>query len=235
MSATDVHAPQDRMRTMGTTRTEGAAATGAGGALLEAACGAAVIGLAIAGLAGAHPRILSGIAQIVFGSGLLCADSAVVACCSRLWPRRAMSTARIPFGGPLGAEAIAGLAGIILGILTLVDLVPLVLSAVAVIVFGAGVIMGGAARARAARRTVDRLGWTDEDDGMFQEAHAAALGSRAMVGFAAIVLGIIGVVLTASVPHGSIILSLVALLCLGAGGLLAGSAFGAQVWGASTR
>jgi lipopolysaccharide export LptBFGC system permease protein LptF len=95
--------------------------------------------------------------------------------------------------------------------------------------------VGGTARARAARRTVDRLGWTDEDDRMFQEAHAAALGSRAMVGFAAIVLGIIAVVLAASFSSGSMVLSLVALLCLGAGGLLAGSAFGAQVWGTSAR
>ncbi len=235
MPATDVHGPQGRMRTMGTTQTEWGTAPGTRGALLEAACGAAVIGLAIAGLAGAHPRILSGIAQIVFGAGLLCADSAVMACCSRLWPRRTLGPARAPFAGTLGGEAVAGLAGIILGILTLVDLEPFVLSAVAVIAFGAGVIVGGTARARAARRTVDRLGWTDEDGRMYQEAHAAALGSRAMVGFAAIVLGIIGVVLTSSSPAGSMNLSLVALLCLGAGGLLAGSAFGAQVWGESGR
>jgi hypothetical protein len=230
----DVHEPQDRMRTMGAMPRDTATAITAGGALWEAACGVAVIGLAIAGLAGADPRILSGIAQIVFGAGLLGADGAVVACWSRLWRRNAFEPARVPFAGPLGAEAVGGVAGIILGILTLVGLVPLVLSAVAVIVFGGSILMGGAARARVARGNVNRLGWTEEDNRMFQEAHAVALGGRALVGFAAIVLGIIAVVSAASVPGGSMVLSLVGLLCLGAGSLLAGSAFGAQVWQSST-
>jgi hypothetical protein len=121
-----------------------------------------------------------------------------------------------------------GVAGIILGIPTLLGLVPLVLSAVAVIVFGGSSLMGGVARAGVARGSVNCPGWTEEDNRMFQEAHAAAPGGRALVGFAAIVPGIIAVVSAASVP-GSMVLSPVGLLCLGAGSLLAGSAFGARV------
>ncbi len=161
MATGDLREQQDRMRTTTPTRTASSTMVTAstGGGLVEACCGLAVIALSIAGLATVYGHILSGIAQIVFGAGLLAADARVSICVYRLWRGSRLSTAQS--AGGLGAEAVGGLAGIVLGILTLVDLVPLVLSSVAIIVFGASVILGGVARARLAVRSVSRAGWPD--------------------------------------------------------------------------
>jgi hypothetical protein len=233
MATADFREQQDRMRTTTPGPSRTALTTSAGGGLAEAACGIAVIGLAIAGLAHAWPTILSGIAQIVFGIGLLSADTGVVAYYWRRW--RGERTVSVQLGGGLGAEAVAGVAGIVLGILTLIGLVPYVLSAVCVIVLGVSVILGGAVRAQLLTRALHRLDWTDEEREITQEAHRAALGGRALIGLAAIILGIISVVLAASAPADSLVLALVGLLCLGAGSLLTGAALGSQVLVASQR
>ncbi len=62
----------------------------------------------------------------------------------------------------------------------------------------------------------------------FRRLHTATIGARALVGLAAIVLGILSVCLVATVPATSLILALVGLLCLGAGSVLTGSALGGQ-------
>jgi hypothetical protein len=205
-------------------------AVSAGAGLAECLCGLAVIGLAIAGLANAIPTTLSGIAQIVFGIGLLCGDAGVAAFFAR--SRQAGRLVHVRFAGGFGVGAIGGLAGIILGILTLVGLVPVVLSAVSVIVFGTSVILAAAPRGRVALRAAYREGWTYAETEMAEDAHATAIGGRALIGLAAIVLGIIGVVLTGSATDGGdggMVLALVGLLCLGAGSALTGAALSSQV------
>jgi uncharacterized membrane protein len=224
---------QDRMRAA-TRPTNGEIAASAGGGLIEVLCSLAVIALTIAGLAHLFPTVLAGIAEIVFGVALMCADAGVATRFSR-FSRGGLHTERSQFTGVLGVEAIGGLAGLVLGILTLVNLVPVVLSAVVVIVFGASVIVGGAARARMAARAASRLGWVDEDLTLLQETHAAAVGGRTLVGVAAIVLGIISVVFSATIPATSLVLSLVGLLCLGVGGVLTGSAFSGQALAEANR
>lgn len=206
----------------------------AGGGMVEALCSLAVIALAIAGLAHVFSPVLAGIAAIVFGVALMCADAGVATCFSR-FTRGELHTERSQPTGVLGVEALGGLAGLILGILMLVNLVPVVLSAVAVIVFGASVIIGGAARARMASRAASRLGWVEEDLVLLQETHAAAIGGRALVGVAAIVLGIIGVVFSATLPATTLVLALVGLLCLGVGGVLSGSALSGQAMASANR
>jgi hypothetical protein len=229
--ATDLREQQNRMRTTSTATFSTTAMASAGGGLAEAVCGVVVVGLSIAALAGAYPRILAGSAQIVFGIGLLCADAGAGTFFARFW--RGGRTANVPFAAGLGAEAIGGLAGIVLGILTLVNLVPFVLTAVCVIVFGASVILGGSARARLAMQTANRLGGMDEE--MVQEAHTMAIGGRGLIGLAAIILGILSVVLAASASAGGLVLALVGLLCLGAGSLLTGTALSGQLLATSNR
>src|ERR1051326_9494477 len=75
----DAREQQDRLRANGLAPPSTAAAVSTGGSFIEAACGLAVVALAIAGLAHAYPIILAGIAQIVFGVSLLSADGAVAA------------------------------------------------------------------------------------------------------------------------------------------------------------
>ena len=79
-----------------------------------------------AATAGGLAEAVCGIGVIVFGVGLLCGDSAVVACIMQFSNRRGRTTTTaVPFGGGLGAETMAGVAGIVLGILTLIGVAPL--------------------------------------------------------------------------------------------------------------
>jgi hypothetical protein len=96
----------------------------AGGSITEALCGAAVVVLAIIGLAGTFPGYLASIATIAFGVALLAQGSALAARHTRLlhealpheWETRA------ELGGGMGAEFLAGGAGVVLGILGLLGI-----------------------------------------------------------------------------------------------------------------
>jgi len=223
---------QDRIRTP--TTSSGMAVVAPAGGMVEAACGVAVIGLAIAGLAGAYPLALAGIAEILFGVGLLCADSGMTVYVARLRSWRGAGTAPALFAGGLGCEAIGGIAGIVLGILTLLNVAALALTAVSVLVFGATVLLGGAARARMAGRFMSPSAGAADVEAM-RGAFFAALGGRTLIGLATVVLGILSVVVARTSQPGSLILALVGLLILGAGALLTGSAFSGQMMAESRR
>ncbi len=227
MSTSEIH-QQNRISPTGTgTSATTATAVSTGGGIAEALCSVVVIGLAIAGLASQWPVTLAGIAMIVFGAALLLADAGVVTYFSR-FSRRA-GTTNFHLSGGLGVEAIAGVAGIVLGILTLIGVTPYILSAASIVAFGVSVILGGVARARLAMRGADWLG-SGQDVAALREAHTAAVAARALIGLAATVLGIVGITMAAALNPSSILLSLVGLLCLGAGGLLSGAAFGGQAY-----
>lgn len=237
MATADFRGQQERMRTTTTPTAPSSAATAVstGDGITAAVCGLATLGLAIAGLAHAWPLVLAGIAEIVFGFGLICADGAAFTYFTQLRDRRGTRT-ETGFVPGVGAEAIGGLAGLVLGILTLCGVAPLTLTAVSVIVFGGTVIFGGLSRARIAMQTVNRSVWTEADEfENLQRAHTAAIGARGLVGMAAVVLGIISVCAVITAPLTSLVLALIGLLCLGSGMLLSGSALGSQAYVASNR
>jgi hypothetical protein len=93
------------------------------------------IALAIIGLAGAAPRVLDTIAVIVLGATFLCERWTVAGAHEGFDVRR-------PAERALTAESIAGWAGVVLGILSLLRVAPTVLAPIAVIVFGAGLVFG---------------------------------------------------------------------------------------------
>lgn len=125
----------------------------------------------------------------------------------------------------MSAEFLGGAAGIVLGILSLLNIAPEVLLPVAVIVFGATIIMSCGTTARlnslvlggsmagneVARRMAGDLVW-------------ASSGAQALVGLAAVILGILGVV-----GIYAFVLTLVAFLCLGAVITLSGSALSSKM------
>ncbi len=115
------------------------------GGLTEAILAAAGIVLAIIGLAGAAPRFLDAIAVIVLGAAFLF--------------ERWTATARVHEGfwleehgdRGLAVESVAGWSGVVLGILALLRLAPMVLTPIAVIVFGVALVLGMGLASRGVR------------------------------------------------------------------------------------
>jgi hypothetical protein len=126
----------------------------------------------------------------------------------------------VEVGGGVSAEMLGGMAGVVLGILALIGLVPQILCSVAVLAFGGCMLVGAAGTARA--RELPPIGQSRSFE-VGREATAAASGAEGLVGLAAIVLGILAVCHIAAEP-----LTLIAILVLGAGLLLSGSAMSTQ-------
>jgi hypothetical protein len=197
----------------------------AGGSVTEALCGAATVVLAILGLAGLIPGPLASIATITFGVALLAQGGAIAARYSRLvhsvqpyeWDTRT------ELGGGMGAEFLAGGAGVVLGILGLLGLATSVLIPIAVIVFGAALLLGSGASADIS--TITLPGETHERVAhVARQASAAASGGQVLIGIGAIVLGII-----ALIGVDTALVSLVALLVLGASVLFTGAALSTRM------
>jgi hypothetical protein len=191
-------------------------ATMEAGSVGEAVAGAAGLVLAILGLLGILPLTLDAIAGIALGVALLLGGAALAARYSRAIPPAALPRARHDISGALGFQAIAGIAAVVLGVLALLRVSPLELLGVSVIVLGAALLAVGGGMARLSRSAR----WLRGDAGRSGEVDSASVagGWEALIGVAAVVLGILA--LTGRAP---LMLTLVAMLCVGAGLLVAGS------------
>ncbi len=195
----------------------------AGGSTTEAVIGACVVALAIIGLASVYPFYLAPIATIAFGAGMLLAGSAVAASYARILHNAGRDKTELAaFGGGVSVEVFTGIAGIVLGILTLVGIDPLTLLPIAMIVFGGGMMFSSGA---ATRLNVLGSPHTDEHTAMLaREAIWGATGMQVLVGAGAVVLGIL-----ALIGYHPLTLSEVSLLGLGGAMLIAGSAIAGRM------
>lgn len=190
------------------------------GLMTEGAAGIAVIVLTVIALAGISTEALASIAAIVIGLGLMIQAFNAAAEAARETPA---NTAVSQQGRGLDAEAMVdcmcGLTGIVLGILALVGINAPHLLPAALIVFGASLLLSGGINLRP--RTFP-LG-TSGTEMRFVAYHGsvAAGGVELLIGLAAIVLGILSLVLA-----GSSVLVLVGLLAVGAALLLVSASFG---------
>src|SRR5574337_677147 len=120
--------------------------TVATGSTLGALAGAAAVVLAILGLADIEPHYMLAIAAIVVGAALLAQAGFVAAEASTIAGAEQLGrTGKAEFEGGISAEALAGGAAIVLGILALVGFSPMVLNLVALLAIGAAILLGGAA------------------------------------------------------------------------------------------
>ena len=193
----------------------------AGGSVAEAICGAGVVVLAIVGLAGVFPTWMAAVSAIALGSALLLRGTALTArYYSLLDETGSTSTDAAELGSGIGAEILGGAAGVVLGILALLDISPLILLPVAAIVFGGTLLLGCGSNARLNDLIVCRPQFARHDTGrrVAGDILAAANGAQALVGLGTIVLGIIGL----ANPN-MLTLTLVAFLGAGASVLLSGS------------
>jgi hypothetical protein len=197
----------------------------AGGSLAEGLGGAAAVILAIIGLAGSLPRYMAAVATIAIGVAFIAQGGTVAARWSALRESAGgVEHATTEFGAGMSAELLGGAAGIVLGILALIGLVPNLLLPVALLVFGGTLLLSSASE-----YDLGRMGggydarWAT----IVRDVAAGAAGMNLLVGVAAVVLGIIALL----APRAAgMTVTLVGLLVVGAAILLAGAAIGTRVF-----
>ncbi len=156
---------------------------------LVAVAAMATIALAIIGLSGAASAALASVATIVVGSALLLKAGSTA---SRYRPLVIQTAdtfpAELELRAGMLAELVGGAVGIALGIIALSGVVPAILTACAVIVFGAALLLGGGETYRV-NRLPDPARPTEPHQVGALNKSAAVLESAAGIG--AITLGII--------------------------------------------
>jgi hypothetical protein len=201
------------------------------GGLADAIGGIATIVLAIIALAGVYPEVILAIAVIVFGAALLVQGGTMLSeYASIIFPSGPAGPSSEQFGvGGLSSLFLVGVAGIVLGILALLGIASNTLAAIAVIAFGTALMLtsnsvrhlymlqSSASTAGGAPRGTELLAG---------EMASGSAGVQMLAGLAAVVLGILGVL---GVNHN--ILTLAALIVLGATVILTGSALSGLVIG----
>ena len=196
------------------------------GSMIDAAGGFAALVLSILALAMAAPTYLTPIAAIALGVALLFEGGMVA---SRYWRLpdevAAGRWASMELAGGMIAEFLAGVAGVVLGILALLGFASLLLTTIAGLVFGAVLVLGSGLPIRLNCLEADK-----------EKPENAYRFSRFMTRFAAIVqiaLGVAGCVLAILALVGVIpvILTTVTLLVVGVAVLLSGSAIASRMMG----
>ena len=203
-------------------------ATGAG-ATAEAVGAVGAIILAIIGLTGALSEAMMSVATIVLGAAVLLDAGTVSARYNRLvsdaWGSERLVRAEV--GGGISAGAIAGIAGIVLGILALLGFDAILLCSVALIAFGVALLFGSAARSRFASLSTVRPGIAPgaTSHSAIDESIRFSAGGEVLIGVGAVVLGIL-----ALLGVQPLTLVLVGFLSVGSAIMLSGSALGARVF-----
>ncbi|ADJ27336.1 hypothetical protein [Nitrosococcus watsonii] len=196
-----------------------------GGSITAAAGGVATIILSILGLVHIEPLLMAPIAAIVMGTGLLSESGALAAEYSEILSKTRQNRWRkVEFGSGFSAEMLAGIAVITLGILSLLNLEPLVLLPVSVIALGVCLLLSTGTKALLNSM---RLEIPENHRKAEMVAHTTLRGAiwvQLVVGLVAIVLGILA--LAGWVPP---ILTLVAMLAIGTSILLSGAAVSARM------
>lgn len=165
------------------------AKTLAGAFSLEAIVSAVGLAAAICALVGG-PQYMLPAAIITIGAALFIKGTGVVSQFGRLIRQTGAGRFGLELGSGSAAELLAGLAGISLGVMVLIDILPTTLAAVAVIVFGGALLFGGGETHRLSqlRRMLPRTSNAEFAAHVSQET---AAGVESLGGVACIVLGIL--------------------------------------------
>jgi hypothetical protein len=192
--------------------------TASGTAAIESVGGIVAVVLTILGLAHVAPVFLVAIATIAVGAALLADGAALVAGYARLLTGRGEQVAATGASPTWSIELLAGSAGIVLGILALLNVQPLELVAIAAIAFGGGLILTSSLRSEIAVLRAAALSPDDRLRHLAAEGAAGSAVAEVLTGLAAVVLGILALAGLSQVT-----LVLVALLAVGVFLVLSGS------------
>ncbi|MEJ2031560.1 MAG: hypothetical protein P8Y63_00630 [Deltaproteobacteria bacterium] len=192
------------------------------GSMTEGISGGVAAVLAIIGLAGVFPDYLAGVATVAVGAALFSEGGSVTARMTSLLPGRAVERESIGLG--VAFQTLGGMAGIVLGILALIGVVTTVLIPAAIVAFGATLLVSGGVMSSLNSMEIDLSEGAEPFKQVAKDAVAAAGGVQMLVGLAAITLGILA--LTGIRPP---VLSLVALLIIGASDFMNATAVSAKL------
>jgi hypothetical protein len=198
----------------------------------ETAGGLALVALGILALAGVYPELLTSIAAIVAGVALVFMSLAL---------NKEFSDALSASGrglsaseGGLGVGAAAGITGVVLGVLAILDIARPTLLGVALIVFGAAVFLNFimATQTRALRMTAGT--GSAESAKVAVSAAAGSELTAVLVGVALVVLGIIALSgMRSEILIACAFLSFGGYLFLKAAGMVGHMVWWNQSWGRS--
>lgn len=193
------------------------------GSIVEALGGAGAVVLSIIGLAGMARMMMVAISIIAIGAALLFAGGAMASRYSQLVAH--VSGGRIEeaeFGGSVGAEFLTGSAGIVLGVLILLNIAPTLLAAISVVVFGGGLLLSTGATT-GINSLVEAYPY-DRHVRLAREAVQGAAAVQSLVGIGSCILGILA--LLGIQPY---TLILVALLGIGGAIVISASAISSKI------
>jgi hypothetical protein len=197
----------------------------ASSSVAETIGGIAAIVLAILGLAHIDPTLMLPITTIAIGAALLFEGGSIAAEYSRIISTSTESSMQVAeVGSGMTAEMVAGIAGVVLGILALLGLASVILEASALIVYGTALALSSSMMSRLNDLKIEVSDAHPTAQKIAHEAVSAAMGTQLLVGLAAGVLGILALIGIAPM-----VLVLVGLLAIGASLLLSGSAIGARL------
>jgi hypothetical protein len=196
------------------------------GLLTEGAAGIATIVLGVIALAGVSAGVLASIITIIIGVGLIVQAFNAAAEASRGLDAGGTAVAMAGRGTELGGEVMidvaAGVTGIILGVLGLVGVNAPHLVPAALIVFGGALILSGAVAAQG--RTTTTMTASGTPVQVTYQGSAAMSGLEILVGFAAVILGILSLTFETSW-----VLTLVGFIAVGATMLMVSATFSGAV------
>lgn len=203
------------------------------GGFVDAVGGIATMVLAIIALTGLEAERMTAIAVIVFGATLLTQGGTMLTEYARIiFPAGTVASTEQFSGGSLAAVFPVGAAAIVLGVLALLGIYPMVLTAISVIAMGSALTLSANSLwhlhlLRAAANSTSVSGSPHfGTEILASEMASGSAGLQAVAGLAAVVLGILAV--AGSYPA---TLTLVALLILGAIVVLTGSTLSGLVVG----
>ncbi len=163
-----------------------------GGSLSEEIIGVGATILAIIALIGFLPESLASIAVIAIGVAFMFEGGAISRELSEILSDTSLDTRTLGYG--MTAEFLTGFAGVALGVLSLINLVPMVLLPSAAILFGGGFIAGTGLTSRLSHIAVHQSGENDLVQKVSREAISAAGNVRILMGLGLITLGVLALV-----------------------------------------
>lgn len=189
------------------------------GGLMDAVGGIAASVIAVVGLTGFDPLLMTGIATIVFGAALLIEGGTILSEYAYLAPATGEIAAESASAdGGILPMFLFGVGGIVLGVLAVLGIAPVALPAIAVIAYGSALIIGsGSVQRLYVLQSIARLASARPPSDMASGMAAGSAGVQLLAGLAALVLGILALVGSA------VTLTLTALLVIGVTELLQGS------------
>jgi hypothetical protein len=219
MSTTTQTYPESRRREMTAARVV------RGGSLASGVAGALTVLLAILGLSSIMPGMMIPLAVIALGAAFLFEGGAIAARFSDFLTETSKSRRDVPkLGAGVTIEVAGGVIGAILGILSILRVLPAVLTPVAILVYGTTLIFGSGVATWFDSLLTARSGEHETFNKTAHDAVMVSAGLQFILGVTGVILGIL-----ALVGISPVIMSLSALLCIGFAALVTGTAISVRM------